>query len=70
MNKMNVVRGNRCGSLRPSLHGRLLELKVMFALIFVAIHICHGPVGADFNEPVALPVFNLIAALVDKLILN
>ena len=70
MNKMIVGGGDRCGTLRLLLPGCLLELKVVFALLFVVVHICHSPVGVDVDKPVALLVFNLVDALIDKLNLH
>ena len=63
--------GDLCGTIGCLLFGCRLELKVMFALIFVVIHNrCHGPVGVDADESVTLPVLNLVDALVDKLNLH
>ena len=65
MNKVNDVGG---GCL---LFGLRLELKVMCTLILVVSHNrCHGTVGVDADEAVALPVLDLIDALVDKLNLH
>ena len=65
MNKVNDVRG-RC-----LLFGLRLELEVNCILILVVSHNrCHGTVGVDADEAVALPVLDLIDALVDKLNLH
>ena len=59
MNRVNFCEG---------LLGCVLELGVKLDLVFVVTDSrCHGPEGVDVDEPVRLPVFNLVDALIDKI---